>query len=61
MTPHLRPAGLRARAEQCRALAETFHDESVKAKMLSIADSYEQMADTAETIEGWLLAPAIAH
>jgi hypothetical protein len=50
MTPHLQPEGLRTRAKQCRTLAETFQDKSVKAKMLNIAEGYEQMADTAEGI-----------
>lgn len=61
MASHLQPAGLRAHAEQCRTLAETFHDESVKTKMLSIAEGYEQMADSADRMEEWLRAPALAH
>ena len=61
MASHLQPKGLRAHAEQCRRLAETFRDESLKAKMLNIAEGYEQMADSADRIEEWLRAPALAH
>jgi len=42
---------LRARADRCRKLAATFRDEPVKRKMLALAKSYEQMADSAECIE----------
>ena len=45
---HLSLATLRAWAEQCRALAGTFKDESVKKKMLSVASGYDEMADAAE-------------
>lgn len=57
----LQPAGLRAHAEQCRTLAKTFRDASVRTKMLNIADGYEQMADSADRMEKWLRAPGLAH
>ena len=43
---HHRPDGqnLRARAEECRVLAETFGHPETRATMLSIADDYERMA-----------------
>ena len=61
-TSDLQPESLRARAEQCRRRAETFHDESVKAKMLKVADGYHQMADRAERIDkaAWFLAARVA-
>jgi len=42
---------LRARADRCRKLAATVRDEPVKRKMLALAKSYEQMADSAECVE----------
>ena len=59
--PYLHPDGLRARASQCRTLAENFKDECVKAKMLSLADGYDEMAHTAESAEEWFRAPALAY
>jgi cytochrome c peroxidase len=47
----LHPDNLRARAERCRTLAETFQDEWVKAKMLNLASSYGRMADAIESFE----------
>jgi len=43
---HHRPDGrnLRARAEECRVLAETFLPPETRATMLRIADDYESMA-----------------
>ena len=48
---YLHPESLRARAERCRTLAETFRDEWVKTKMLNLADSYDRMADASESFE----------
>ena len=33
-----------ARAEECRALALSFHTEAVRQKMLEVADNYRRMA-----------------
>ena len=60
-TPCLHSDGLRARADQCRTLAENFKDECVKAKMLNLADGYDEMAHTAEFVEEWFRAPALAY
>jgi len=45
---HLYVATLRARAEQCRTVAETFRDLSVKRKMLNVASGYDELANAAE-------------
>lgn len=37
--------GMRARAEECRALAERFRDEETRAAMLRITADYEFMAE----------------
>ena len=46
---HLYAATLRTRAEQCRTLAETFRDLSIKKKMLNVASGYDELADAAES------------
>jgi hypothetical protein len=33
-----------ARAEECRALADTFHNETTREKMIQVAQDYERMA-----------------
>ena len=38
----------RARAEECRSLAEVFSNPETRARMLSIAAGYDQMAEAAE-------------
>ena len=39
----LRADRLRDRAEECRAIADSMQDESCKAKLLRLADTYEQV------------------
>jgi hypothetical protein len=41
----------RARAEECRAIADTFENPETRAKMLAVADDYERMAGNAERRE----------
>ena len=41
----------RARAEECRAIAETFENPETRAKMLAVAADYERMADNADRSE----------
>ena len=48
---HLDSASLRARAEQCRALADGLNDEKMHAAMFRIAADYEQMAVNAARLE----------
>lgn len=38
----------RARAEECRALAELFLQPETRRKMLALAEDYDHMADRAE-------------
>ena len=40
----------RARAEECRALAELFIQPETRRKMLALAADYDHMADRAERI-----------
>jgi hypothetical protein len=51
LPPHLQSQHFRARAEECRTMADAFHNERVKAKMIKVAEDYERMALTAERIE----------
>ena len=44
-------ANLRARAEECRALAGGLEDQEARAAMLRIAGDYEQMATDAARLE----------
>ena len=41
----------RARAEECRSLAEVFSNPQTRARMLSIAVGYDEMAEAAERRE----------
>lgn len=41
----------RARAEECRALAEVFSSPQTRARMLHIAGGYDEMAEAAERRE----------
>ena len=41
----------RARAEECRAIADTFDNPETRAKMYVMADDYDRMADRAERCE----------
>ncbi len=38
----------RARAEECRAIADTFDNPETRAKMYGVAADYERMAENAE-------------
>jgi hypothetical protein len=38
----------RARAEECRAIADTFTSAETRAKMYLVADDYDRMAEDAE-------------
>jgi len=38
----------RARAEECRAIADTFENPETRAKMYLVADDYERMAERAD-------------
>jgi hypothetical protein len=38
----------RARADECRAIADTFENPETRANMYLIADDYERMAENAE-------------
>jgi hypothetical protein len=38
----------RARAEECRAIADTFENAETRAKMYRVAEDYERMAENAE-------------
>jgi predicted DNA-binding ribbon-helix-helix protein len=44
-------ASLRARAEECRALADGSNNEKMRVVMIRIADDYEQMAANAARLE----------
>src|SRR5687767_12991747 len=48
----------RARAERCRAIAETFSVGMPRDTMLKVAEEYERMAEKAQIREGSLIAPA---
>ena len=41
----------RARAEECRAIADTFNNPETRAKMYAVAADYELMAERAEQCE----------
>jgi hypothetical protein len=41
----------RARAEECRAIADTFDNPETRAKMLAVAAGYERMAEHADRRE----------
>jgi len=41
----------RARAEECRSLAEVFSSPETRARMLRIAGGYDEMAEAAERRE----------
>ena len=41
----------RARAEECRAIADTFENPETRAKMLAVAADYERMAENADRRE----------
>ena len=41
----------RARAEECRAIADTFDNPETRAKMFAVAAGYERMAEHAEQCE----------
>jgi hypothetical protein len=41
----------RARAAECRAIADTFKNAETRAKMYAMAEDYERMADRAERRE----------
>ena len=41
----------RARADECRAIADTFQNAETRAKMHLVADDYERMAERAERRE----------
>ena len=42
----------RARADECRAVAEQFFDGDARRIMLKVADSYDRMADGADKMVG---------
>ena len=42
---------LRARAEECRAIADMFHGAQTRERMLRVAADYERMATTADLFE----------
>ena len=48
---------LHDRAEECRALAETFRHDETRQKMLAAAAHFEQMAHAAEHIEAERYGP----
>ena len=48
----------RVRAEECRALAQTFSHPDTRRKMLEVASDYERMAATAQHQE---IAPPETH
>lgn len=48
----------RARAEECRALADTFHNPETRAKMYLMAEDYERMAERADMREQEAMARA---
>jgi len=41
----------RARAEECRAIADTFENPETRAKMYEVAADYERMAERADRCE----------
>jgi hypothetical protein len=41
----------RARAEECRAIADTFDNPETRAKMLAVAAGYDRMAEHADRRE----------
>lgn len=41
----------RARADECRAIADTFENPETRAKMYLVAEDYEQMAERADRRE----------
>jgi len=41
----------RARAEECRAIADGFENPETRAKMLAVAAGYDRMAESAERRE----------
>jgi len=43
--------GWRARAEECRAIADGFENPDTRAKMLAVAAGYDRMAESAERCE----------
>ena len=48
---HLDGKHFRARAEECRTIAELFSNPETRAKMLKVAADYERMADSADELE----------
>ena len=49
---HFKSKTFRKRAQECRALADSFRDAIRRDKMMQLADDYERMADTAQHLEG---------
>jgi hypothetical protein len=47
------PEHWRARAEECRTLAEQMNDAEARRIMLGIVDSYERLAERAEVRAKW--------
>jgi hypothetical protein len=51
--PYSQREHYRARAEECRTIAEMFQNEVTRQKMLDVAAGYEKMADTAEGLDAY--------
>jgi len=47
----------RARAEECRTIAEMLQNEMTRQQMLDVAAGYEKMADMAENLEACRATP----
>ena len=46
-----RSTAYRLRSEECRSVAENFHNADTRRKLLEIADEYDRMATQAATLE----------
>jgi hypothetical protein len=55
--PYAQRDHYRARAEECRTIAEMFQNEVTRQQMLDVAAGYEQMAHMAEGLEAHRAKP----
>jgi hypothetical protein len=48
---------LRLKAEECRAIAELFHNGTARSQLLIVAEQYERLADQGKRTSNRVLSP----